>query len=39
VWTADGAMHLAKQKGPGQIHWLDCHGNRNKSESSEQAAS
>ncbi len=28
VWTADGAMYMAKQKGPGQIHWLDCHGQR-----------
>jgi two-component system cell cycle response regulator len=25
VWTADGAMHVARQKGLGQIHWLDCH--------------
>ncbi len=39
VWTADGAMHLARQKGPGQIHWLDCHGNRGKAESGERVAS
>jgi diguanylate cyclase (GGDEF)-like protein len=39
VWTADGAMHLARQKGPGQIHWLDCHANRGKAESGERAAS
>lgn len=39
VWTADGAMHLARQKGPGQIHWLDCHSNRGRVESGERAAS
>ncbi len=39
VWTADGAMHLARQKGPGQIHWLDCYGNRGKAESGERVAS
>jgi len=39
VWTADGAMHVARQKGPGQIHWLDCHGNREKAECGERAAS
>ena len=26
VWMADGAMHLARQRGPGRIHWLDCQG-------------
>jgi diguanylate cyclase (GGDEF)-like protein len=39
VWTADGAMHVARQKGPGQIHRLDCQGTRGKSESAEPAAS
>lgn len=39
VWTADGAMHLAKQKGPGQIHRLDCQGQGQKPTESEHAAS
>ena len=39
VWTADGAMHVARQKGPGQIHWLDCQGQRHKPAESERAAS
>ncbi len=39
VWTADGAMHLARQNGPGQIHWLDCFGNRGRSEDGERIAS
>jgi two-component system cell cycle response regulator len=39
VWTADGAMHLAKQKGPGQIHRLDCNGQGHKPAESEHAAS
>jgi len=26
VWTADAAMYMAKRKGTGQIHWLDCSG-------------
>lgn len=39
VWTADGAMHLARQKGPGQIHWLDCQSNRGRVESGERAVS
>ncbi len=39
VWTADGAMHLARQKGPGGIHWLDCHSTRERAESGERAAS
>lgn len=39
VWTADGAMYLARQKGPGNSHWLDCHGNRGKTEDTELAAS
>jgi diguanylate cyclase (GGDEF)-like protein len=39
VWTADGAMHLARQKGAGQVHWLDCHGYREKAECGERAAS
>ena len=37
VWTADGAMYLARQKGPGQIHWLDCQGSRDKSAGTELA--
>ncbi len=24
VWTADGAMCMARQKGPGRAHWLVC---------------
>ena len=39
VWTADGAMHLARQKGPGRIHWLDCHDNRCKADPGERAVS
>ena len=39
VWSADGAMHLARQKGPGRIHWLDCRGNREKAGCGERAAS
>ena len=39
VWTADGAMHLARQKGPGRIHWLDCHDNRGKADHGERAVS
>ena len=39
VWTADGAMHLTKQKGPGQIHRLDCQGQGQKPAESEHAAS
>lgn len=39
VWTADGAMHLARQKGPGRIHRLDCQGQRHKPTESESAAS
>jgi diguanylate cyclase (GGDEF)-like protein len=39
VWTADGAMHLAKQKGPGQIHRLDCQGQGHRPAESERAAS
>ena len=39
VWTADGAMHLAKQKGPGRIHRLDCQGQGHKPAESERAAS
>jgi diguanylate cyclase (GGDEF)-like protein len=39
VWTADGAMHVARQKGPGRLHRIDCRGNRGKAESSELAAS
>lgn len=38
VWTADGAMHLAKQKGPGLIEWLDCQGQGQKPAESEHAA-
>ncbi len=38
VWTADGAMYMAKQKGPGQIHWLDCHGQRPKPAESERCS-
>jgi diguanylate cyclase (GGDEF)-like protein len=37
VWTADAAMYMAKKKGPGQIHWLDCPGE--KPQDSEQAVS
>jgi two-component system cell cycle response regulator len=39
VWTADGAMHLAKQKGPGQIHRLDCQGQGHRPAESGRAAS
>jgi len=39
VWTADGAMHVARQKGPGQIHRLDCQGQGHKPAESERAAS
>jgi diguanylate cyclase (GGDEF)-like protein len=39
VWTADGAMHLAKQKGPGQIHRVDCQGQGHSPAESERAAS
>ena len=39
VWTADGAMHLAKQKGPGRIHRLDCQGQGHRPAESERAAS
>jgi diguanylate cyclase (GGDEF)-like protein len=39
VWTADGAMHLAKQKGPGQIHRLDCQDQGHRPTESERAAS
>ena len=39
VWTADGAMHLAKQKGPGQIHRVDCQGQGHRPAESERAAS
>lgn len=39
VWTAEGAMHLARQKGPGRIHWLDCRGHREKADQGRQAAS
>jgi len=39
VWTADGAMHVARQKGPGQIHRHDCQGQRDKPTESESAAS
>lgn len=28
VWTADAAMYMAKRKGFGQIHWLDCPGEK-----------
>jgi two-component system cell cycle response regulator len=39
VWTADGAMHLARQKGPGRMHRLDCQGKGPESAESECAAS
>jgi two-component system, cell cycle response regulator len=37
VWTADAAMYMAKRKGPGQIHWLECAGE--KPQESERAVS
>jgi diguanylate cyclase (GGDEF)-like protein len=37
VWTADGAMHLARQKGPGLIQWLDCQGQGQKPAESQHA--
>jgi len=39
VWTAEGAMHVARQKGPGQIHRLDCQGQGQKPAESEREAS
>ena len=39
VWTAEGAMHMTKQKGPGQIHRLACNGQGQKPAESEHAAS
>jgi len=37
VWMADGSMHLARQQGPGQIHWLDCQSRADKAAESERA--
>jgi two-component system, cell cycle response regulator len=39
VWTADGAMCVAKKKGPGEIYLLDCHGQGPKPAESERAVS
>lgn len=39
VWTADGAMHLARRKAPGLIHWLDCKGRGRTPAEWERAAS